>query len=387
MNRQNPSAGPNAESEGLYTTLVAGLAHSLVPSTIMGLTLVTVGAFAYSILESLGVLAATCIGGLASSAKVALVALHRRRLRRPFVGLEEARIWEIAHLVTTCAVASSVGALGSGLFARSDESLHMLATGVVFGYGLGIVARIFIRPRIAMAALLIAALPTAASAFAFGATPDRILAVILLAFLGAGLESVRYLYNVSAAEIASRLQMGHLARTDALTGLANRFVLQEAAQWFDVRREGFTAVHCFDLDAFKSINDQFGHDAGDDLLREVASRLRTFLAEGDLAIRTGGDEFVVLQMALERADDADVFAGQLVEVLTQPYPLSGRSVRVGVSHGYAVSPAGAASLDALMRSADAASYRAKWRGGGLEQAVWSAEPAGALKAGRSLKSN
>ncbi|WP_155897281.1 GGDEF domain-containing protein [Aureimonas ureilytica] len=357
------------ESSGLYTTLVAGLAFSMIPSSIMGLTILAVGLYAHAALGSLTILTATCLGGLASAAKVTLVGLHRRRLGQGAATLEEARVWELGHGATTCAMASSVGALSAGLFAQSDATLHMLATGLVFGYCSGVAARIFLRPKLAIAALLIAAFPAAVSALTFGGTPDRILGVIFLFFLGGSFESVRHLYAVSAEEIELRMKMAHLARTDALTGLSNRLAIQEAALWFPGGGEGFAAVHCFDLDDFKTVNDRWGHAAGDELLRRVADRLHAFLGERDIAIRTGGDEFVILQPRLDHPEQAEAFAMRLVEFLCEPYDLGDTPVRIGFSYGYRVDPAAWAELEPMLRAADAASYRAKQRGGGLERAA------------------
>lgn len=358
-----------AESGALYTTLVAGLAFSMIPSSIMGLTILAVGLYAHAALGSLAILTATCLGALATAAKVTLVALHRRRLGQGAPTLEEARVWELSHGATTCAMASSVGALSAGLFAHSDAALHMLATGLVFGYCSGVAARIYLRPKLAIAALLIAAFPAAVSALTFGGTPDRILGVVFLVFLAGSFESVRHLYGVSTEEIELRMKMAHLARTDALTGLSNRLAIQEAALWFPGGGEGVAAVHCFDLDGFKTVNDRWGHAAGDELLRRVADRLHAFLGERDIAIRIGGDEFVILQATLDHPEQAEAFALRLVELLTEPYDLGGTPVRIGFSYGYRVDPASRAELEPMLRAADAASYRAKQRGGGLERAV------------------
>lgn len=358
-----------AESSALYTTLVAGLAFSMIPSSIMGLTILAVGLYAHASLGSPAILTATCLGALASAAKVTLVALHRRRLGQGAMTLEDARVWELGHGATTCAMASSVGALAAGLFAQSDATLHMLATGLVFGYCAGVAARIFPRPKLAIAALLIAAFPAAMSALTFGGTPDRILGVVFLVFLAGAFESVRHLYGVSTQEIELRMKMAHLARTDALTGLSNRLAIQEAALWFPGGGEGFAAVHCFDLDDFKTVNDRWGHAAGDELLRRVADRLHAFLGERDVAIRTGGDEFVILQTGLDHPERAEAFAARLICVLSEPYEVGEAPFWIGCSYGYCVAPAARAELESMLRTADAASYRAKQRGGGLERAA------------------
>ncbi len=366
MIRPRPTLSLRRESSELYGTLVSGLAYSIVPSTIMGATIAVVGLFAYDVLNSAAILLATCFGILASAAKIALVALHRLRLRSPWTSVEESRVWELWHAVTTCAVASSVGALSAGLFARPDHALHMLGTGLVFGYCSGIATRIYLRPRLAMAAMMIAALPASVSALTYGGPADVILGIVFVVFLGGSFESVRHIYDVSAKEIELRLTMARLARTDPLTGLCNRLALDGEAARFPSDEGGLVAVHCFDIDAFKSVNDRFGHEVGDDLLRALAERLKGLLGEGDIAVRLGGDEFVVLQTGLKRAEEAQRFARRLTDRLAEPYALAQQRITLGVSHGYAVLPARDAHIQDMMRLADAASYRAKARGGGVE---------------------
>ena len=357
------------ESDETYRTLVAGLAFSILPSAIMGVTLVAIGVFAYARLGSVTILGATLMGFVASLAKISVLALHQRQLRQACPSTEETRLWELAHTLTTCLVASSVGGLSAGLFARVDSELHMLGTGLVFGYCAGVATRLYIRPRLAISAIVIAALPPSVSAVAFGGAAERLLGLILFIFLLGSFESIRHIYEVSVQEIESRIAMTRLARTDALTGLGNRLALQDLRSVVRSGREGWVAVHCFDLDGFKAINDRFGHEAGDTLLRLLAGRLKLLLGSDDLAVRLGGDEFAVVQTGLKQAEDAGLFAIRVAHHLAKPYDFAGRTITVGVSHGYAVSPAGDIRLADMMQKADAASYRAKSRGGGVEAAA------------------
>ena len=126
-------------------------------------------------------------------------------------------------------------------------------------------------------------------------------------------------------------------------------------------------VHCFDLDGFKYVNDRFGHAVGDELLVGIAIRLRENLDRPNIAVRAGGDEFVILQPDVRHPLEADALARKIVDVLTAPYEIAGEDITIGISLGYTMALSGSARLDHMMDSADKASYRAKRNGGGIER--------------------
>ena len=95
---------------------------------------------------------------------------------------------------------------------------------------------------------------------------------------------------------------------------------------------------CLDLDEFKNVNDTLGHPVGDALLRAVAARLRTCVREADTVARLGGDEFAVLQMDIDRPEDAGALAQRIIEVLNEPFDLGGHQVVIGSSIGIAMAP-------------------------------------------------
>jgi diguanylate cyclase (GGDEF)-like protein/PAS domain S-box-containing protein len=160
-------------------------------------------------------------------------------------------------------------------------------------------------------------------------------------------------------------ELEHQTLHDALTGLPNRTLLGDrldrALAQAD-RRGSRVAVLFVDLDDFKRINDSLGHEAGDDLLRVVAHRLRAFAGEHDTAARLGGDEFVLLLEDLAADEEAAVVAQRIATSLQSPVSLAGQDVVVTASIGVAVRAAGQGSADQLMRDADLAVYRAKARG-------------------------
>ncbi|MEJ0015834.1 MAG: EAL domain-containing protein [Acetobacteraceae bacterium] len=161
----------------------------------------------------------------------------------------------------------------------------------------------------------------------------------------------------------------HLAHHDTLTGLPNRTLLRDRlsrAISLAVRNHGTLAVLALDLDRFKSVNDRFGHPAGDRLLISVTERLKSALREPDTLARVGGDELIVLQTDVGQPMAAGQLAQRLIDVLMEPFEVNGQLLRIGVSVGVALHPADGNSAEALLKSADTALYRAKSRqGGGL----------------------
>ena len=158
-----------------------------------------------------------------------------------------------------------------------------------------------------------------------------------------------------------------LAHYDNLTGLPNRALFYDRLGQAigRARRERHELALLFlDLDDFKAVNDTLGHDAGDELLKAVAERVRQLLRESDTAARIGGDEFTVILPVIRSREDAARVAGKIIEALSAPYGLSGRAreAQVGVSIGIAIHPADAPDADALLKAADTAMYQAKQKG-------------------------
>ncbi|AWB19817.1 GGDEF domain-containing protein [Methylobacterium currus] len=353
------------ESDDIYVALVADLARTGMPTTIMGVALAGVGLFVALALGHTILFAAVASGVLASACRLALVLRQMRRLEGGPLAPREAGLWERGHVLTIFAVASSVGTLVGTVFAQPRMDLQMLATGLLFGYCSGVVTHLFGRPVMAASALLLAALPAIASAAWFGDMPHGILAAMFGLFLFGAVQAVFSAHRTAIRQIRLRLDMARLARSDVLTGLANRLGLREAFGRLSRTDGDSVAIHCFDLDRFKPVNDRYGHAAGDALLQELGARLRLLVEAPVLAARTGGDEFVVLQPGVRHAEEAESLARRIVHALSAPYHLGGETVSVGLSLGFACAPSRAANLDDLVRRADAASYAVKRRGGGV----------------------
>jgi diguanylate cyclase (GGDEF)-like protein len=224
----------------------------------------------------------------------------------------------------------------------------------------------------------IAAAPTWAL---LGLSPAFILIVILgLAYCRIRVRSLNDVQAAIAAEAGRRAMEADLAlaaRQDKLTGLPNRaqFMehLQQAVDRVRADEQAVFAVLFLDFDRFKFTNDTLGHSAGDELLRQIAVRLRNGLRttdsmSGDQACncvgRFGGDEFLVLINDLNAAGDAAVVGARLLESLTPAYTIFGCEVQSSASIGIVTSEQGSASAEEIVRNADVAMYVAKRAGGG-----------------------
>jgi len=159
----------------------------------------------------------------------------------------------------------------------------------------------------------------------------------------------------------------HQSLHDPLTGLPNRTLLLDRVEHVLSRapRSGARPALLFlDLDGFKSVNDRFGHQAGDAVLVEAATRIAAVLRAGDTLARLGGDEFVVLCEDAASESDTHHLAQRVASALQQPFMLPGGAAHLGGSIGVASADAAGEDAETLLRHADAAMYRAKERGGG-----------------------
>jgi diguanylate cyclase (GGDEF)-like protein len=157
----------------------------------------------------------------------------------------------------------------------------------------------------------------------------------------------------------------HMALHDALTGLATRLLLEDrlnAAVETAKRHQAGLALLMVDLDRFKEINDTFGHQAGDKVLRVTADRLLEAVRKSDTVARMGGDEFVVLLPDLRDPQFAERIAANIVETLAVPITYESYEMPVSVSVGVCSSEAGKLDADTLLKNVDAALYRAKAHG-------------------------
>ncbi|HLY59124.1 MAG TPA: EAL domain-containing protein, partial [Stellaceae bacterium] len=154
----------------------------------------------------------------------------------------------------------------------------------------------------------------------------------------------------------------HLGNHDPLTGLANRSLFGDRlsnALAVAARAGGTVAMLCLDLDGFKLVNDQFGHQAGDQLLLHVAVRLRQHVRALDTVARVGGDEFAIIQPLAKGVIAVEALASRLVAAIAEPFRIDDHEVAIAVSIGIALYPADGTDAETLLKNADMALYRAK----------------------------
>ena len=156
-------------------------------------------------------------------------------------------------------------------------------------------------------------------------------------------------------------QITHLAHYDALTDLPNRALFREqlVRELERATRGEQLAVLYIDIDEFKSVNDSLGHPAGDELLKAVASRLRSCVREIDFVARLGGDEFAIVQTGIEQPDDVVDLVKRIYQAIREPYECLGHQIATDASIGIALAPDDGTDLDQLLKSADLAMYGAK----------------------------
>jgi diguanylate cyclase (GGDEF)-like protein/PAS domain S-box-containing protein len=173
-------------------------------------------------------------------------------------------------------------------------------------------------------------------------------------------------WYAAAKDVTDRMWLERQAMHDPLTRLPNRMLLMDRARQAVARldrSDGVLAILFIDLDKFKAVNDNLGHDAGDRLLVSVSERLAELMRDSDTVARLGGDEFVILAEEIESEGEAMALAGRVLDALERPFPLGSADVAMLASVGVAVSRDSNVDPEAMLREADLAMYKAKGAGG------------------------
>jgi diguanylate cyclase (GGDEF)-like protein/PAS domain S-box-containing protein len=181
-------------------------------------------------------------------------------------------------------------------------------------------------------------------------------------FLWQGKQMTQLIFHdiTERKQVEGRLQ--RLALYDSLTGLPNRTLFFDRIDQLLAlaKRNSYVLALLFlDLDGFKQVNDTFGHDVGDELLRQVADRLANAMRKSDTIARMGGDEFIGLCGRIAEAEDAAVVAKKIIEQLLKPYTSGENTCTIGVSIGISIYPDDGGDSDTLLKKADMAMYRVK----------------------------
>lgn len=198
-------------------------------------------------------------------------------------------------------------------------------------------------------------------ALQFGATFDMLL-FMRIVILRTAAE-----HRVAQHAKHERDMMKSLANTDSLTALKNRRGLNESLTALvpHATPERLLAIYMLDLNGFKPINDQYGHDVGDELLVAIGARLTAAVRTQDIVARVGGDEFVVVATDVSSEAKALDLGNKLLAVFQSPFPCGEQECRVGVTIGYVLAPPDGAHIPDLLKAADAAMYAGKQRGKGI----------------------
>ncbi|UFZ07947.1 GGDEF domain-containing protein [Bradyrhizobium ontarionense] len=287
-------------------------------------------------------------------------------------------LWENVYAAGASAFGLALGALSFRAFQLDDAPGAWIAFGLSMSYCVGMVSRAAIRPWVVLTTTALLFTPTLIGGLMRPELPYQLGATMLVLFWFTIREASRHLSTAFIERLEAKHALARRASHDFLTGLPNRAAFLQMLE----TALGHVAIVAIDLDGFKPVNDRHGHHAGDDLLREVATRLSRCVGSGGLAARFGGDEFMLLKPVASGAqgrDEALALAREAVQSLSVPYLLSDIPVVIGASAGLLVNdqPLTDGAVDALLRRVDDALYAAKRAGGG--RCSWAESGAGALR--------
>jgi len=278
---------------------------------------------------------------------------------------------EVLFEVGAFSYAAIVGIVaGVSIHVDAPGPAQLLTVTNAVGYGLAVAARNAGRPVIAIGQLLLSLVPIIVGLFLEGSVGSIVLganlALLIPAMASITLDVFKVLRNsIAGAETSARLaeKMQILARSDVVTGLLNRAGLNHhlVERLARLNPDKKLALFWMDLDKFKEVNDALGHQVGDRLLAEVASRLRNVTPADATVARFGGDEFIV---ACETDDRRSVtaLAQDMMDEISRPIRLDDDRLEIAASMGIALLPDDGEDLDTLMQGADLALYRSKVNG-------------------------
>jgi diguanylate cyclase (GGDEF)-like protein len=196
---------------------------------------------------------------------------------------------------------------------------------------------------------------------------DYLLKPVDEAVLASKLKAFERIADMSRNLAEANKKLKTISLTDPLTGIPNRMNFEATVRRAIAsakRNHHIFAVLFVDLDGFKHVNDSLGHDVGDLLLKEIATRLIFVLRENDFVARLGGDEFAMILDHIKASKDAGIVAEKVLEIMRGEFDLAGHKMSLGCSIGVACYPQAGEDLESLMKHADLAMYRAKSLGKG-----------------------
>jgi diguanylate cyclase (GGDEF)-like protein len=363
---QRMGSRPASISDAVFMEVLGALHGTLVPILFAGTSQAIVGTITVrqtgdvvmGVLTGIGVIVALVRG-------LEVLAYRRRAAKKPPLERAEAARWGLRYAVGTASTASILGLFAARGLMLDDAICSMMAIGIAFGFGAGIVARLSLLPVLALVDLCVLGLPSIAVVFARADAPHVGLGMLIAIYLVGSFEMVRLTFNSTVNQIMLKEQFEQLARLDPMTGVFNRSVLaSDLPRMIADPEAGMVAMYAIDLDHFKAANDRFGHPVGDALLKQVAGRLTSLAGPGGLIVRMGGDEFILIQPCTRSRADAESLARRILETVSAAYCVAGHDVVIGASIGVAMSPDDGQSVEVLLSGSHQALYQAKAGRGG-----------------------
>lgn len=255
------------------------------------------------------------------------------------------------------------GTVAYTLMSGDNAVLQVLSATLIMAMIGPICARNYAAPRFATLLLLLCDLPFVAGAIAADSPILMLIVPMTPPFLLGARQIIHTFHSAILDALIAQEEQRYLASHDSLTGLLNRQGMDEALSRLSPESGASMAIMSLDLDNFKTVNDKYGHGAGDTVLEEVARRIYAAPDIEKIAARMGGDEFMIVIPDCE-AQTVRIFGDYLVDALSkQPVVLkSGQTISIGASIGYACLPQDAATTVELRIKADDALYNAKASG-------------------------
>ena len=328
-------ARPAPAPDAVYMEIVGTLYGTLLPILCTGIGHAIVGAITVQQTGDPAMASLTCAGVVVAIIRAwGVFAYRRRAARQPPLCRAEAAKWERRYAIGSAITGLIVGLFAARSLMLADAICSVMAIGIAFGFGAGVVARGSLRPTVAMLDLTVTGVPAIVLTLTHPDAPHIGLGVLFTIFLVTSVKMVRLTYTSSINQMTLKRQFEQLSRIDPMTGSFNRSVLDsDLVRMLGETQAGVVAVHAIDLDHFKAANDKFGHPVGDALLKAVAGRLRSIAGEGDLVVRMGGDEFILVQKSTPGRDDAELTAQRIFQSVSAPYRIDGHDITIGVSIG------------------------------------------------------
>lgn len=346
------------------------LLYTAMPQ-VMAITVTSVtGAVALTLVTGdIGYAWASCLIMVTAAGRLVSLRLYQSRATR-FSDQDVLR-WEHIYGIGAMAFSVGLGLLSYRALRLGDAGGAWISFGLSMSYCVGMVSRAAVRPWIVLSASAVLFAPTIVAGLLRPELAYKLGACMLFLFWIMLREASRHLSQAFIERLEAQQALARQAHHDFLTDLPNRAAFLSAWE----TATGRVAVIAVDLDGFKSINDRFGHHAGDSLLRQVAERLTACIGPDGTVARFGGDEFMLLRPVdggSAGEDAAVALAKRVVEALSLPFFLANEPARIGASAGILVTERAVGAeigTDSLLEQVDRALYAAKRAGGGQWQ--WS----------------